>query len=146
MKISVDFKTMLSDFLTINAETTLSVGIIGSIFAKDVQINYFYFFLPFVLSVIYMLPCIPTYLKEDMSVKQVMLQRVVEFVIIEATTLAATYFILGHVMTAVGYVAVGVSVLIFDLLTYLIKWYFEKATAEKINKAIREMRSKNVGK
>lgn len=143
MKNSDIFKTMLSDFLNINAETTLSVAIIGSIFAKDVQITYKYFFIPVLLSVIYMLPCLPIYFKEDMTVKQVIFQRAVELIVIEAATLGVAYLLVGHVLKTAGYIAVGISVLVFDVLTYVLQWYFEKNTADKINGIIRDMRSKD---
>ncbi|MGN0679833.1 MAG: hypothetical protein ACI4JS_09245 [Oscillospiraceae bacterium] len=140
MKQTFALKTMLSDFLNIIAETTLSIAILGSIFAKDVQITYHYFFLPIILSVIYLLPCLPLYFKEDLKVKYVMLQRTIELVIIEAATIVAAYLLIGHVLNVWGYVAICVSVLLFDILTYLLQWYFEKSTADKINKVIAEMR------
>lgn len=140
MKKTFAFKTMLSDFLNIIAETTLSIAIIGSIFAKDIQITYHYFFLPIILSVIYLIPCLPLYFKEDLKVKYVMLQRTIELVIIEAATVAAAYLLIGQVLNIWGYIAICISVLLFDILTYLLQWYFEKSTADKINKVIAEMR------
>ncbi len=142
MKKSEAVKSIALNFIIIIAETTLSIAVIGSIFAGDVAIDYRYFFLPFALSVLYMLPCLPVYLKENMTVKQVMIQRIAELVIIEAATLFAAYLLVGEKLTAGGYIAVGISVLIFDIASYLLQWIFEKNEADKINKIISEMRSK----
>lgn len=142
MKNSDVLKRMLSDFLNINAETTLAIAIIGSIFAGNVRITYHYFFIPLILSIIYMIPCIPVYFKENMTIKQVMLQRTAELIVIEAATIGVTYLLAGDVFSIYGYVAVGISVLVFDVLTYLLQWYFEKSTADNINRIINEMRKK----
>ena len=142
MKNSDVLKRMLSDFLNINAETTLAIAIIGSIFAGKTQITYHYFFIPLILSIIYMLPCIPVYFKENMTVKQVIFQRIAELIVIEGATIWVAYLLAGGVFSIYGYVAVGISVLIFDLLTYLLQWYFEKSTADNINRIINEMRKK----
>lgn len=136
------FRSIAFNFLNVIAETTLSIAIIGAIFAGDVKITYHYFFLPIILGVAYMLPCLPVYLKENMSVKQVMVQRIVELVIIEAGTLFIAHLLIGEHLGIVGYIAVGASVLIFDVLSYLTQYIYEKSKAEKINKIISNMRGK----
>lgn len=141
MKNTDIIRTMVFDFLNVIAECTVSVAIIGSIFAKDVQITYAYFFVPIILSVFYMLPCLPIYFKENMSVAGVMIQRTVELVIIEAASLFAAYLLIGSVLDTAGYVVVGILVSVFDVLSYLLHWLYEKSTADKINKIIAEMRS-----
>lgn len=142
MKNSDVLKRMLSDFLNINTETTLAIAIIGSIFAGKTQITYHYFFIPLILSIIYMIPCIPVYFKENMTIKQVMIQRIAELIVIEVATIWVAYLLAGGVFSIYGYIAVGISVLVFDVLTYLLQWYFEKSTADNINRIINEMRKK----
>lgn len=136
------FRSIAFNFLNVIAETTLSIAIIGAIFAGDVKITYHYFFLPIILGVAYMLPCLPVYLKENMSVKQVMVQRIIELIIIEAGTLFVAYLLIGEQLGIVGYIAVGASVLIFDVLSYLTQYIYEKSKAEKINKIIANMRGR----
>ena len=136
------FRSIAFNFLNVIAETTLSIAIIGAIFAGDVKITYHYFFLPIILGVAYMLPCLPVYLKENMSVKQVMVQRIVELVIIEAGTLFVAHLLVGEHLGVVGYIVVGASVLLFDVLSYLTQYIYEKSKAEKINKIIANMRGK----
>ena len=135
-------RSIAFNFFNVIAETTLSIAIIGAIFAGDVKITYHYFFLPIILGLAYMLPCLPVYLKENMSVKQVMVQRIVELVIIEAGTLFIAHLLIGEHLGIVGYIVVGASVLIFDVLSYLTQYIYEKSKAEKINKIIANMRGK----
>ena len=71
MKEFDPFREFLFDYITVVAENTLAIAVIGSIFAGDVNISFGYFFLPFLLAFLCMLPCIPIYLKEDMTVKQI---------------------------------------------------------------------------
>lgn len=130
------------DYITVVAECTLAIAVIGSIFAGSADITFVYFFLPFGLALMCMIPCLPIYLKEDMTIKQILLQRGVELVVLEIAMCLAVRLIEGDAFPKIGYVAVLFSTAIFDVLSYLIKWYLEKEEAEKINRKIAEHRSK----
>lgn len=47
MKEFDPFREFLFDYITVVAENTLAIAVIGSIFAGDVNISFGYFFLPF---------------------------------------------------------------------------------------------------
>lgn len=89
-----------------------------------------------------MLPCIPIYLKEDMTVKQILWQRGIELVVLEIAMCLAIYFVMGDSFPRAGYFAIMLSTAFFDVLSYLIKWYLEKEEADKINRKITEHRRK----
>lgn len=135
-------REFIFDYITVVAENTLAIAVIGSIFVRDASISFVYFFLPFVLALICMLPCIPIYLKEDMTVKQVLLQRGIELVVLEIAMCFAIRFVMGESFPQIGYVAILISTAFFDVLSYLIKWYLEKEEADKINRKIKEHRRK----
>lgn len=135
-------REFIFDYITVVAENTLAIAVIGSIFARDASISFVYFFLPFVLALICMLPCIPIYLKEDMTVKQILLQRGIELVVLEVAMCLAIRFVMGESFPQIGYVAILISTAFFDVLSYLIKWYLEKEEADKINRKIEEHRRK----
>ena len=135
-------REFIFDYITVVAENTLAIAVIGSIFARDASISFVYFFLPFVLALICMLPCIPIYLKEDMTVKQILLQRGIELVVLEVSMCLAIRFVMGESFPEIGYVAILISTAFFDVLSYLIKWYLEKEEADKINRKIEERRRK----
>ena len=135
-------REFIFDYITVVAENTLAIAVIGSIFVRDASISFVYFFLPFVLALICMIPCIPIYLKEDMTVKQILLQRGIELVVLEAAMCLAIRFVMGKSFPQIGYVAILISTAFFDVLSYLIKWYLEKEEADKINRKIEEHRRK----
>ncbi len=129
------------DYIMVVAEITLATAVIGSIFAGDTLIHYSQFFMPFLLGMICMLPCIPIYVKEDMTVKQVLLQRIVELIVLEAALLYAVWNMVGNVLSREGYIAIIFSTAFFDILSYLLKWFLEKEEVDKINKWLREHRT-----
>ena len=136
-------KKIVYDFFVIQAESAMSFAIIGSIFLPKQAITYHYFFLPFIMGIICMLPCLPVYLIENMTIKQVIFQRVVEFVVLEVAILYIMHIILGNHLPTLGYVAIGLSILILDIFTYTLSWYFEKDQADKLNEQIKKLRQQN---
>ena len=136
------FTRMVLDYILIQAEITLSFGIIGSIFAKDVSISFRYFFLPAILGLICILPCVITYVKEDLTVKQIIIQRVIEWIILEVVFIWMAYKMLGDVPGKLGYVAIGFSILFFDVATYVISYFLEKREADDINAKLDQLRTR----
>ena len=110
-------REFLFDYITVVAENTLAIAVIGSIFVRDASISFAYFFLPFVLAFLCMLPCIPIYLKEDLSIKQVLIQRVVELVVLEIAMYVAVRFVMGELLPTAGYIGILISTAFFDVLS-----------------------------
>ena len=137
------FKKMISDYILIQAEIALSFGIVGSIFAQDVTISFSYFFLPAIIGFLCMLPCIVTYVKEDLTIKQVIVQRIVEWIILEIVFIWIVHKIVGDAIGKIGYVAIVFSVLFFDAATYFISYYLEKREADDINKKLEQLRAED---
>ena len=135
-------REFLFDYITVVAECTLAIAVIGSIFARNNSISFLYFFLPFGLALICMLPCIPIYLKEDMTIPQIMWQRGIELVVLEIAMCAAIRFVMGDSIPKIVYIAILISTAFFDVLSYLVKWYLEKEEADKINRRIAEYRKR----
>lgn len=146
MKQFDPLREFLFDYITVVCENTLAIAVIGSLFARDVQISFPYFFLPFALALICMVPCIPIYLKEDLSVRAILIQRSVELVVLELAMVLAIHLIFGDSLSKIVYIAILISTAFFDVLSYLIKWFLEKEEADKINKKIEERRNKKNGR
>jgi len=137
-------KKIIFDFLVVVAESVLAFAVLGTIFARDMQITYAYFFLPLVLSVIYMLPCIILYVKEDLTIGQIIFQRIAEWIVIEIITEIIIYKIIGDKMPIAGYVGVGIAIFVLDFVSYITSYIFEKKNTELINNII--MENKKSGK
>lgn len=133
-------KRMISDYILIQAETAIAIGIIGSIFAGEQKITYQYFFLPAVIGLICMLPCLITYFKEDMTIRQILIQRVVEWLVLEVAIIGLVYYVVGDAPGKEGYLAMVFSILFFDITTYGISYYLEKREADTINEKLKENR------
>lgn len=140
MKHSGAIKQMIVDYILIQAETALAIGIIGSIFAGDQKITYHYFFLPAILGLICMVPCLITYFKEDMTIRQIIIQRVVEWIVLEVTIIAAVYYIVGDAPGTAGYIAIVFSILFCDIATYAASFFLEKREADIVNEKLRQRR------
>lgn len=142
MKEFDPIREFIFDYITVVAENTLSIAVVGSIFARDVQISFLYFFLPFGLALVCMLPCIPTYLIEDMSMKQIMMQRFAEWIVLEVAIIWVVHFLFGDMVNEVVYIVVFFSVGFFEILSYVIKWYLEKGEADRVNDALKKLHEK----
>lgn len=142
MKEFDPIREFIFDYITVVAECTLAIAVIGSIFAGKESISFWYFFLPFGLAFMCMLPCLPIYIKEDMTIRQVLWQRGIELFVLEIAMCLAAKIIIGYRFPIVGYFAILLSTAFFDVLAYLIKWYLEKEEADKINRRIAEHRKR----
>ena len=143
MKEFDPFREFIFDYIVTVVENALAIAVIGSIFLRDVTISFPYFFIPFVLGLICMLPCIPIYLKEDLTIRQILLQRGVELVVLEIAMYKAAQILTGDRLPKAGYVAILFSVAFFQTLSYFIKWYLEKEEADKINRKIQQHRNRH---
>ena len=137
------WKKMISDYIMVQAEIAISIGIIGSIFAGEQSISYHYFFLPAFLGFICMLPCVVTYFKDDMTVRQIVFQRIIEVIVLEIAVIGILYHIVGDTLGIGGYIAVACSILIFDILTYVFSYMMEKSEADAINEKLKADREKH---
>lgn len=119
-------REFIFDYITVVAECTFAIAVIGSIFAGEADISFLYFFLPFGLALLCMLPCIPIYIKEDMTIRQILWQRGAELLVLEIAMCIAARVIIGDKFPIPGYEAILLSTAFFDILFYFIKWYLEK--------------------
>ena len=124
-------------------ECVLSFAVIGTIFARDAAISYAHFFVPLALGVICMLPCVPVYIMENMSIPQVIVQRAAELVVLEAVCVWTANFLAGGFLGKLGLAAVAASVLVFDALSYSAAYFLEKAESERLNQKLLELAQKN---
>ena len=140
MQKSNVLKRILFDYIMVQAEITLSMALIGTIFVKDIQISYSYFFLPFLLAALCMLPCLIIYLNESLTIRQVMIQRTIQLIVLEAVVMGFVYFLAKDVPGVLGYVVIALSVIVIDVGTYLLEWYYEREEAQQLNEILKKYR------
>ena len=142
MKKNVNISAFFRDLFLVETECVLSFAVIGTIFARDAAISYAHIFVPLVLGVICMLPCLPVYLIENMTIPQVIVQRSAELAVLEAVCVWTANFLAGGFLGRIGLWAVAASVLIFDAISYLAAYFLEKAESERLNKKLLELSQK----
>lgn len=142
MKKNINISAFFRDLFFVETECVLSFAVIGTIFASDARISYAHFFVPLALGVICMIPCLPVYLIENLSIPQVIAQRSVELIALEAVCVWTAKFLAGKFLGGFGLAAVAVSVLLFDALSYFTAYLLEKSESERLNKKLKERANK----
>ena len=142
MKPNFNLSAFFRDLFMVETECTLSFALIGSIFARSAAISYAHFFIPLALGVVCMIPCLPVYLKENMTIPQVIAQRAAELIVLEIVCIWVGDFLAGDFLGKIGLVAVAVSTAFFDVLSYVIMYKMELAEAARLNKKLREIAEK----
>ena len=89
------------------------------------------------MGIICMIPCIPVYLLENMTIPQVIIQRGAELIVLEFVCIWNAKLLAGEFLGKPGLCAVGACVLIFDALSYFTAYKMEKAETEEEREAIR---------
>lgn len=142
MKKNVNISAFFRDLFFVQVECVLSFAIVGTIFAREASISYAYFFIPLVLGALCMVPCLPVYLIENMSIPQVIVQRSVELVVLEAACVWTANFLAGDFLGKTGLVVVAALTALFDVLSYSVAYLLEKAESERLNKKLKEAAEK----
>ncbi|MCR5290311.1 MAG: LytTR family transcriptional regulator [Treponema sp.] len=142
MKVSINLTSFFRDLAFVETECTLSFAVIGSLFARNASISYSYFFIPLLMGLICMIPCIPVYIKDNMTIPQVIAQRSIELVILEIVCVWSAKLLAGTYLGTFGLIAVAFSVLFFDVLSYYIMFKMEQAESKRLNQKIKEIAEK----
>ncbi len=143
MKRNLNISAFFRDLFFVQTECVLSFAIVGTIFAREAAISYAYFFIPLVMGALCMVPCLPVYLIENMSIPQVIVQRSVELVVLEAACVWTANFLAGDFLGKPGLVAVAALTALLDVLSYSVAYWLEKAESERLNKKLREAADKS---
>ena len=142
MKINLNLSAFFRDWFLVTSECTLSFAIIGTLFARNAVISYAYFFIPILLGFICMLPCLPVYLYENMTIPQVIAQRTAEFFVLVAVCVWMANLLAGEFLGKTGLFVVGLSVLVFDFLSYTVMYFMEKAESKRLNEKLKALSEK----
>ena len=142
MKKNINISAFFRDLFFVETECVFSFAVIGTIFARSASISYAHIFVPLVLGVICMLPCLPVYLIENMTIPQVIVQRSAEFLVLEAVCVWTANFLAGDFLGKPGLVAVAAATAFFDALSYSVAYWLEKAESERLNKTLKEAAGK----
>lgn len=138
MKLNVNLSAFFRDLFLVETECVLSFAIVGTIFARDAAISYAHFFIPLAMGALCMLPCLPVYLMENMTIPQVIAQRLLELAVLEPLCVWTANFLAGDFLGKPGLVVVAALTALFDALSYFVAYLMEKAESERLNKKLKQ--------
>lgn len=145
MEIRNILKKYMIDFLMIQAGITLAIGIISCINPPPAGINRYMFFMPFVYAFFCLLPSFVTCSREELSIKQMVVRKVIQFILIESLVVLVSYFMgpLHDIFMGIAIIiAVAVIYAVVNGLDYLIS----KADAESMTKKLQRIKEQQGGK
>ncbi len=137
----MDFKTffikkiMISFYITVTF-IVLAMAILGLVFEPDTRMGYEAFFSPLIFGTIATFPNLLTYSKEELSVRQALVRKIIHFFLLEILILTSLYF--SNMLTSVSIiVSLALAILIIYAAVSTIMWIHDKKTAFEFNNALR---------
>lgn len=127
------------DFLLIQAGITLSIGIIGCSSPSAGRPDYSILFLPFIYAFFCLLPSFVVYSSKELSLKQMVFRKILQFLLIEAVVLLVSY-IAGAFINDSLCVTILLTVAIIYAAVNLIDYYMEKNDSAEMTKKIQQIK------
>jgi len=126
---------MISFYITVTF-IVLAMAILGLVFEPDTRMGYEAFFSPLIFGAIATFPNLVTYSKEELSVRQALVRKIIHFFLLEILILTSLYF--SHMLTSVSItVSLALTILIIYTAVSTIMWINDKKTALEFNNALR---------
>lgn len=130
---------MFRVFLIAHLCISVNTAIVGQLLEPDAQLSYLSFLGPVAMSVLCILPSFITHPWHEASVREIILRRVVQVLLIEIIVLGSLYIIVP--MRDIGAaVTVGISVLIVYGAICLIDWAQGRMDADAMNRKLLELK------
>ena len=145
----MDFKEFLLDklmlFFTLTTCITVAIFLLGSFFDGDSTFGYEAFLSPMIFAGACVLPSCVTYSKRELTVKQLILRKVIEVVFLEGVVLGIAYGSSAIDTSRISIVvSLGVSVMIIFIVVNLLDWLRNYVEAKKLTKDIVKYQEKSV--
>ena len=130
-------KVLLGFFV---AATCICAGmaVLGIQFDPNAGFGYEGFFSPLVFGAATILPTLVGYSKRELSVREVLIRRLVQLVLIELIVLLIVYSSGGLASPALT-ISLALSVLLICLIVHLVLWANDRKTAKAVNEALQIM-------
>lgn len=142
MELKEFLKKRAVDFLMIQAGITLSVGVIGSLSHSTTYITPYAFFMPFVYAFFCILPSFVVYSPTELSIRQMAVRKVIQFLLIELVTLLISYLI-GTLHSTFVCIAIVLAVAVVYAAINLIDYLTLKSDTDSMTKKIQSIHQHN---
>jgi hypothetical protein len=138
-------KNILLNFFISTTCIGAAMAVMGLIFEPDTRFGYGAFLSPLIYGALAILPQLVMYSKKELTVKQVIVRRVVNLILLEMLIVGMIYS-LGAVTNISVLVSVMVSVLVIYLTVNIVRWVSDNNTAKEFNAALKTWQDNSVKK
>lgn len=135
-------KNIMTGFFISVTFICLGIAAVGSIFEPAERIPYNGFVSPIIFGLAATLPTLIMYSKRELSVKELIFRKLLHLLLLEIT-INGMLFITGALKTVSVAVSLVLTILIIDLAVNAVMYLSDLRNAERINRSIKEMQSKN---
>ena len=132
-------KKYIYDFLMIQAGITLSIGVISRISPPPAGMDPDILFMPFVYAFFCTLPSLVVYSRKELSIKQMAVRKVIQFLLIELTVILISY-VIGALQTPLIRSAIIIAVAVVYLLVNYFSYLISKSDANAMTQKIQHIK------
>ena len=122
---------------------TLLQGIMGLLFFRDVRVDYGAFFSPPIFGVLGVLLGIVTVSKKELTVKQVLIRRILHLLLIEGLVFGLNYLV-GNIFPPIINITLAVGIAFVFVMVYLISWLDDRRYANDFNEMLKTYQEKAI--
>ena len=139
MKMKETIKKLAEVFLTCHFLISMAIGGCGMLLGSDAKLGYADMFVPALMAFLCTLPSLLTIQSEKLTVKQIVLRKILQILMVEAIVLSMVQFGF-HGLNSIGSAfTVAVSVLLVFGGVTLIDWAQGCMEAEKLNRQLAQL-------
>lgn len=130
-------KTLMNYFIIVTG-ITVAMATLGLIYEPEVTFGYEAYFSPLIFGAIAVLPSFLLYSKRDLTMKQMLVRRILHFTVLELVLLGFGYItnLFQELEVALSF---ALSVLMVYLFTSMASWLIDTRTAVEINKGLKRL-------
>lgn len=135
--------SLIRSFFSVVTMIVLAMAILGRIFAPEELFGYDAFYLPLIYGAIGVLPDVVMYSRKELSVKEIILRKMIQLVMIEGAILFIMFsFGPEYNQRTAMIISVAVSILIIFIIVNLADYAHGCATARRLNDEIRRFQER----
>lgn len=132
-------KRLMETFLICHFLISMAVGISGTIMDPDYVLNYNDLFVPAIMALICTLTTLLTLRTDRISLKQLVLRKTAQILIVEGIVLSMTHFGTSGLRNVIEIVVVAVAVILVFVGASVIDWISGYLEAEELNRKLAQM-------
>ena len=141
MELKSILKKCMIDFLMIQAGITFTIGVIGCIKTPALGVTHYSFFMPFVYAFFCVIPSLVIYSAKELSIKQMLIRKAIQFLLIEFIVMLVSY-IIGTLNNTFICIAILLAVIVVYIVVNVLEYLFCKSAADAMTKKIQHIKEK----